>query len=155
MLSGFRTFRMDCFAFISKTKVSSRRNLGAPKGTFWRRIRTSPNNEGFSLGVIRFLPRSPLLLIVSQHAGGSWLASAEDSGYTNIARQQLLSQKLALIRLEVSIGTGKWRFRIGRPHFSCLCYTVSLMVPNNAFLKIVAVHLKSHTVVYRNTLFSP
>ena len=66
-----------------------------------------PTTDSIPLGVIRFRPRSPPLLIVSQHAGGSWLASVEDSGYKNIARRLVLSQKLALIRLEVSIGTGK------------------------------------------------
>ena len=107
VLFWFWAFRMDCFAFISKTKVSSRRNFGAQKRTFWRQIRTSPNNEAIPLGVIRFRPRSPLLLIVSEHAGGSWLASVEDSVYRNVARQLVLRQKLASIKLEVSIGTGK------------------------------------------------
>ena len=88
------------------------------KGVRSARVPTTAPN---ALEVIRFPAQPPPLLIVSEHARGFWLASAEDSGYQNIARQQLLSQKLALIRLEVSIGAGKWRFRIGRPHFSCLC----------------------------------
>ena len=81
----------------------------------------APTTAQNVLEVIRFPVQPPPLLIVSEHARGFWLASAEDSGYQNIARQLVLSHKLALIRLEVSIGTGKWRFRIGRPHFSCLC----------------------------------
>ena len=68
------------------------------------RVPTTPQNV---LEVIRFPVQPPPLLIVSEHARGFWLASAEDSGYQNIARQQLLSQKLALIRLEASMGTGK------------------------------------------------
>ena len=66
-----------------------------------------PNFYDFPLGVIRILGQTRPLLIVSEHARAFWLASAEDSGYQNIARQQILSQKLALIRLEGSIGTGK------------------------------------------------
>ena len=107
MLIRFWTFRLDCFAFISKSKVSSRRNVEAPNGPRKRYIGTSANNAQNVLEVIRFPVQPPLLLIVSEHARGFWLASAEDSGYQNIARQQLLSQKLALIRLEGSIGTGK------------------------------------------------
>ena len=64
---------------------------------------TAPN----ALEVIRFPVQPPPLLIVSEHARGFWLASAEDSGCPNIGRQLVVSQKLALIRLEVSIGTGK------------------------------------------------
>ena len=98
---------MDCFACISKTEVSSRRNVGAQDETKKRWAGTSANNNENVLEVIRFPVQPPPLLIVSEHARGFWLASAEDSGYQNIARQQLLSQKLALIRLEGSIGTGK------------------------------------------------
>ena len=104
MFPGSRAFRMDCFAVISKTEASSRRKVSRPKRFQKRR---GANNEVIPLGVIRFRPRTPLLLIVSEHAGGSWLASVEDSVYRNVARQLVLRQKLALIKLEVSIGTGK------------------------------------------------
>ena len=98
---------MDCFACISKTEVSSRRNAADPNRIKKRPPGTSANNNENVLEVIRFPVQPPPLLIVSEHARGFWLASAEDSGCQNIARQQLLSQKLALIRLEGSICTGK------------------------------------------------
>ena len=107
LLFWLRTIRMDCFAFTSKSKVSSRRNFGAHFRINLRRAETRPNNSQTVLEVIRFPVQPPPLLIVSEHARGFWLASAEDSGYQNIARQLVLSHKLALIRLEVSIGTGK------------------------------------------------
>ena len=68
VLTGFRTFRMDCFAFISKTKVSSRRNAEGPNRFFWRRIRTSPNNNAFPLDFISRTEEPRLLLIVPEHA---------------------------------------------------------------------------------------
>ena len=98
---------MDCFAFISKTEVSSRRNVAVPNRPKKRLVGTSASNNENVLEVIRFPVQPPPLLLVLEHARGFWLASAEDSRYQNIARQQILSQKLALIRLEVSIGAGK------------------------------------------------
>ena len=45
-----RPFRMDCFAFISKTKVSSRRN-GGPKNRDRKALEPDePNNERNSFG---------------------------------------------------------------------------------------------------------
>ena len=107
LLSRSRTFRMDCFACISKTEVSSRRNVAGQNRTRKRPVGTSASNNENVLEVIRFPVQPPPLLIVSEHARGFWLASAEDSGYQNKARQHVVSQKLALIRLDVSIGTGK------------------------------------------------
>ena len=98
---------MDCFACISKTEVSSRRNAAGPNRIRKRPPGTSADNNENVLEVIRFPVQPPPLLIVLEHARGFWLASAEDSGYQNISRQQILSQKLALIRLEGSLGTGK------------------------------------------------
>ena len=74
---------MDCFAFISKTKVSSRRNGEEQKGTFWRQIRTSPNNELFSLYWLARMDRVAPLLVVSEHGTPYSLASAEDSYHTS------------------------------------------------------------------------
>ena len=68
MLTGFRTFRMDCFAFISKTKVSSRRNAEAPFRFFLRRIQTSPTTRRFPLDFISRTEEPRLLLIVPEHA---------------------------------------------------------------------------------------
>ena len=59
---------MDCFAFISKTKVSSRRNAEVPDLFFLRRIRTSPSNNAFSLDFISRTEEPRLLLIVPEHA---------------------------------------------------------------------------------------
>ena len=59
---------MDCFAFISKTKVSSRRNAEAWDCFFWRRIRTSPSNNAFPLDFISRTEEPRLLLIVPEHA---------------------------------------------------------------------------------------
>ena len=59
---------MDCFAFISKTKVSSRRNAEAQDCFFWRRIRTSPSNNAFPLDFISRTEEPRLLLIVPEHA---------------------------------------------------------------------------------------
>ena len=98
---------MDCFACISKTEVSSRRNVADQNDVRKRPPGTSASNNENVLEVIRFPVQPPPLLIVSEHARGFWLASAEDSGCQNIAREQLLSQKLVVIRLEGSIGTGK------------------------------------------------
>ena len=70
---------MDCFACISKTEVSSRRNAVVPNRPRKRRIRTSADNNENVLEVIRFPVQPPLLLIVSEHARGFWLARAEDS----------------------------------------------------------------------------
>ena len=50
LLSRSRTFRLDCFAFISKSKVSSRRNVEVQNRWFWRRVGTSPNNRAKCLG---------------------------------------------------------------------------------------------------------
>ena len=46
----FSTFRMDCFAFISKTKVSSRRN-GGMLFRFFACETEKPNNKAYSLGL--------------------------------------------------------------------------------------------------------
>ena len=59
---------MDCFAFISKTKVSSRRNAEGPDRFFMRRIRTSLSNNAFPLDFISRTEEPRLLLIVSEHA---------------------------------------------------------------------------------------
>ena len=59
---------MDCFAFISKTKVSSRRNAEVPDGRFRRQIRTSPSNNAFPLDFISRTEEPRLLLIVPEHA---------------------------------------------------------------------------------------
>ena len=68
MSSGFRTFRMDCFAFISKSKVSSRPFVEGPFVLETRRIRTSPNNKAFSLDFSSRTEEPRLLLIVPEHA---------------------------------------------------------------------------------------
>ena len=68
MLSGFRTFRMDCFTLISKTEVSSRRNAEEPFRLETRRIQTSPNNKAFSLDFSSRTEEPRLLLIVPEHA---------------------------------------------------------------------------------------
>ena len=68
VLTGFRTFRMDCFTLISKTKVSSRRNADGPNRFFIRRIQTSPNNNAFPLDFISRTEEPRLLLIVPEHA---------------------------------------------------------------------------------------
>ena len=68
VLTGFRTFRMDCFTLISKTKVSSRLNAEAPNRPLRRQIRTSPNNNAFSLDFISRTEEPRLLLIVPEHA---------------------------------------------------------------------------------------
>ena len=80
LLFWLRTIRMDCFACISKTEVSSRRNVEAPDRIKKRWAGTSANNNENVLEVIRFPVQPPPLLIVSEHARGFWLASAEDSG---------------------------------------------------------------------------
>ena len=98
---------MDCFTLFSPAAIPFEEGVEAPK-----RLRRAPKaptstTRGFPVGVIRFPVQTRPLLIVSEHARGFWLASAEDSGYKNIARQLVSSQKLVLIRFEVSFGTGK------------------------------------------------
>ena len=68
MLSGFRTFRMDCFTLISKSKVSSRPFVEGPFVPETRRIRTSPSNNAFPLDFISRTEEPRLLLIVPEHA---------------------------------------------------------------------------------------
>ena len=68
VLTGFRTFRMDCFTLISKSKVSSRPFAVAPNRPQTRPIRTSPNNNAFSLDFISRTEEPRLLLIVPEHA---------------------------------------------------------------------------------------
>ena len=79
VLSGSRTFRMDCFAFISKTEVSSRRNVAAPKGTFMRQIRTSPNNEGYFLGSDQI--SAPKSSVTNSFAARKWILASQCRGF--------------------------------------------------------------------------
>ena len=63
-----RTFRLDCFAFISKSKVSSRPFVEDPFVCEARRIRTSPTTRPVSLDFISRTEEPRLLLIVPEHA---------------------------------------------------------------------------------------
>ena len=68
MLSGFRTFRMDCFAFISKSKVSSRPFVEGP--FVWKPGGSGrvPTTRPFSLDFSSRTEEPRLLLIVPEHA---------------------------------------------------------------------------------------
>ena len=79
VLSGSRTFRMDCFAFISKTDVSSRRNVDPPKRTFRRQIRTSPNNEVHSLGSDQI--SAPKSSVTNSFAARRWILASQCRGF--------------------------------------------------------------------------
>ena len=68
VLTGFWTFRMDCFTLISKSKVSSRPFVEAPNRFQTRPFRTSPNNNAISLDFISRTEEPRLLLIVPEHA---------------------------------------------------------------------------------------
>ena len=130
---------MDCFAFISKTDVSSRRNSEVPKRRFMRPNRTSANNGSIPLGVIRFRLRSPPLLLVSQHAGASWLASAQDSDHGISSFLMKLDQSLS----SCSFAFQKSSFRIGRPQLSCIPQNSNYLVT----MFNIAVHLESGRVI--------
>ena len=80
MLSRFFDFRLDCFACISKTEVSSTRNLGAPFGSERRPVL---NNELSVLYWLARMDRVAPLLVVSEHGTPYSLASAEDSYHTS------------------------------------------------------------------------
>ena len=68
VLTGFWTFRMDCFTLISKSKVSSRPFVEGPNRLQTRPFRTSPNNNAISLDFISRTEEPRLLLIVPEHA---------------------------------------------------------------------------------------
>ena len=66
MVSG--TFRLDCFAFISKSKVSSRRNADPQIRFFLLPKQRSPTTRPIPLDFIRRTEEPRLLLIVPEHA---------------------------------------------------------------------------------------
>ena len=144
MLCRSRTFRLDCFASISKTDVSSETFVRARFVVKMRRSGRGSTTSCVPLGVSRIADQTRPLLIVSEHASGSWLASAEDSYHGNTG---FLSSKyiLAWSMLEITgivwdvltfLATlcimtlhhhirhcmaGSWNasFRMTRPQFSC------------------------------------
>ena len=79
VLSGSRTFRMDCFAFISKTKVSSRRNVEEPHGSFWRRLGTSPNNTPKWLGGAQI--SCPTSSVTNSFGACTWILARQCRGF--------------------------------------------------------------------------
>ena len=79
MFLGCGAFRLDCFAFISKSAIPFEEWSEARKGETYAANQDEPNNACFPLGVIRILDKTLPLLIVLEHASGSWLASAQDS----------------------------------------------------------------------------
>ena len=72
-------FRMDCFAFISKTKVSSRRNFGTQFLVFRRRFRTRPNNEVYSLGSDQI--SAPKSSVTNSFAARRWILASQCRGF--------------------------------------------------------------------------
>ena len=72
-------FRVDGFALISKTAIPFEEWAEVPNGSLYATNQTSSTTRCFPLGVIRILVKTPPLLIVLEHASGSWLASAQDS----------------------------------------------------------------------------
>ena len=79
LLSGSRTFRMDCFAFISKSKVSSRRNVEGPNGSFWRRFGTSPNNTPKCLGGDQI--SCPTSSVTNSFGACTWILARQCRGF--------------------------------------------------------------------------
>ena len=144
MLCRSRTFRLDCFACISKTDVSSETFVGAHPVVKMRGSGRGSTTSSVPLGVSRIADQTRPLLIVSEHASGSWLASAEDSYHGNTG---FVSSKyiFAWSMLEITgivwdvltflatlfimtlhnhiwhCMSGSWNamFRMTRPQFSC------------------------------------
>ena len=70
---------MDCFALVSKKAIPFEEWSMAPKGALKTANATSATTRNIPLGVIRIPDKTRPLLIVLEHASGSWLASAQDS----------------------------------------------------------------------------
>ena len=70
---------MDCFASIQKTDVSPEPFVAGQIGPVMRDSGPTSTTSSVPLGVSRLPDKTRPLLIVSEHASGSWLASAQDS----------------------------------------------------------------------------
>ena len=70
---------MDCFAFISKTKVSSRRNVEGPNRCFWRRVGTSPNNRPKCLGGDQI--SCPTSSVTTSFGACTWILASQCIGF--------------------------------------------------------------------------
>ena len=122
--------------FLQKRLFRSRRGAVPQSGPKERGSGRAPTTERIPWGVIRFLGQTRPLLVRSEHASVSWLASAEDSScWSNIIFMNLSSKEGMAPR-----GLKKSRFRIGRPHFSweldascCSCALLGLQTPNLRF----------------------
>ena len=144
MLCRSRTFRLDCFASISKTDVSSETFVEVRSVVKMRGSGRGSTTSSVPLGVSRIADQTRPLLIVSEHASGSWLASAEDSyhGNTGFLSSKYISAwsmlEITGIVWDVLTFLASWfimtmhnhiwhcmsgscnsRFRMTRPQFSC------------------------------------
>ena len=68
VLTGFWTFRIDCFTLISKMEVSYRPFVEESNRPQTRPFQRSPNNNAISLDFISRTEEPRLLLIVPEHA---------------------------------------------------------------------------------------
>ena len=144
MLCRSRTFRLDCFACISKTDVSSETFVRVRLGFKMRGSGRGSTTSSVPLGVSRIADQTRPLLIVSEHASGSWLASAQDSyhrstgfapsnyifGWSMLKIKGIVWDVLAFLATWFIMTihnhiwhcmSGSWnsRFRMRRPQFSC------------------------------------
>ena len=76
-----RPFRMDCFAFISKTKVSSRRNGGPPNRDRKAADPDEPNNEVFFLGSDQKSHRTSSVTI--SFGACKWILYSQGTGFVS------------------------------------------------------------------------
>ena len=79
LLSVSRTFRVDCFAFISKSKVSSRRNFGPPDGIKRRRFGTSANNRAKCIGGDQI--SCPTSSVTNSFGACTWILARQCRGF--------------------------------------------------------------------------
>ena len=79
LLFWLRTIRMDCFACISKTKVSSRRNAGGQKGIRTRLFGTSANNTAKCIGGDQI--SCPTSSVTNSFGACTWILARQCRGF--------------------------------------------------------------------------
>ena len=79
MVIRFWTFRLDCFAFISKSKVSSRRNFGAPDRSKRRPFGTSANNRAKCIGGDQI--SCPTSSVTNSFGACTWILARQCRGF--------------------------------------------------------------------------
>ena len=79
MLSVSRTFRVDCFAFISKSKVSSRRNFGALDCIKRRPFGTSANKRAKCIGGDQI--SCPTSSVTNSFGACTWILARQCRGF--------------------------------------------------------------------------